>query len=171
MTGSEQVWMTRKAYIGLQMQLAELRARVSGEVSDGTYDSNDAMAEHQARESRINRIRDLIDHANVGEDPPDDGVAEPGMVLTVRYDNTGETETFLLGLRGAEDSDIEVYSPQSPIGSAIVGARPGERRTYYTPRDVKLSVTLLAAAPYGKYASIGTTDQPVPPRGSGSAAA
>ena len=38
------------------------------------------------------------------------------MVLTVRYDDTGEIETFLLGVRGVEDADIDVYSMQSPLG-------------------------------------------------------
>ena len=88
----------------------------------------------------------------VGEDPPDDGIAEPGMVLTVRYDDTGEIETFLLGVRGVEDADIDVYSVQSPLGSAIVGARPGEQRTYSIPSGANLPVTLLKAVPYGMHA-------------------
>ena len=68
----------------------------------------------------------------------DDGVAEPGMVLTVRYDDTGEIETFLLGVRGVEDADIDVYSMQSPLGSAIAGARVGEQRTYSIPSGANL---------------------------------
>ena len=35
----------------------------------------------------------------------------------MRYDDTGEIETFLLGVRGAEDADIDVYSMQSPLGA------------------------------------------------------
>ncbi|MGH3552704.1 MAG: GreA/GreB family elongation factor, partial [Mycobacterium sp.] len=90
----------------------------------------------------------LVD-AVVGDDPPDDGIAEPGMVLTIRYDETGDTETFLLGVRGAEYGDMEVYSNQSPLGAAIAGARPGERRTYTLPSGSALTVTLLKAVPYG----------------------
>lgn len=88
-------------------------------------------------------------NAVVGEDPPDDGIAEPGMVLTIRYDETGDTETFLLGVRGAEYGDMDVYSNQSPLGAAIEGARPGERRTYTLPSGAALTVTLLEAVPYG----------------------
>lgn len=171
MTGNERVWMTRKAYIGLHMRLAALRAGADSEVSTGENASDIIAAEHQARHARISRIHDLIANAIVGEDPPDDGLAEPGMVLTVRYDDTAETETFLLGVRGVEDADIEVFSPQSPLGRAIVGARPGDRRSYYNPDGVKLSVTLLDAAPYGTYASTSKPDQPVSARQSGSAAA
>ena len=53
-------------------------------------------------QARIQQIHDLLVNAVVGEDPPNDGIAEPDMVLTIRYDDTGDTETFLLGVRGAE---------------------------------------------------------------------
>ncbi|MGY1901253.1 GreA/GreB family elongation factor [Nocardia gipuzkoensis] len=71
------------------------------------------------------------------------------MVLTVRYDDTKQVETFLLAVREAEDSEMEVYSMQSPLGSAIAGARPGERRIYHTPSGTIMAVTLLDAVPYG----------------------
>ena len=115
------------------------------------YDDN-LVANYTARQARIRQIQDLLTNAVVGEDPPDDGIAEPDMVLTVRYDDTGEIETFLLGVRGVEDADIDVYSMQSPLGSAIVGARPGEQRTYSIPSGANLPVTLLKAVPYGMHA-------------------
>jgi len=152
MTSTEGVWMTRRAYIRLQAELATLRSQPSVEVPDDLmdYDRNVAAA-YQARQARIGQIDNLLADAIVGEDPPDDGVAGPGMVLTVRYDDTGDTETFLLGVRGAEDADIEVYSVQSPLGSAIAGARPGEQRGYSIPSNEDVRVTLLKAAPYGVY--------------------
>ena len=73
------------------------------------------------------------------------------MVLTVRYDDTGETEMFLLGVRGAEDAGIDVYTLQSPLGHAIAGARHGEQRTYSVPSGTDLPVTLLKAVPYGMH--------------------
>ena len=71
--------------------------------------------------------------------------------LTIRYDDTGEIETFLLGGRCVEDADIDVYSMQSPLGSAIAGARPGEQRTYSIPSGAGRLVTLLKAVPYGMH--------------------
>ena len=102
-------------------------------------------------QARIQQIHDLLVNAVVGEDPPNDGIAEPDMVLTIRYDDTGDTETFLLGVRGAEYGDMEVYSNQSSLGAAITGARLGERRTYTLPSGAALTVTLLKAVPYGIY--------------------
>ena len=125
------------------------------------------IAAHRARQARIGHIHDMLANAIVGEDPPDDGIAEPGMVLTVRYDDTGDTETFLLGVRGVEDADIDVYSMQSPLGSAIVGARPGEQRTYPIPSGANLPVTLLKAVPYGMRAPKSPRRQSVPSRRTG----
>ena len=150
MTTTQGVWMTRRAYIRLQAELAGLRSQPAIEVPDDFMDyDNNVVAAYRARQARIGQIHDMLANAIVGEDPPDDGVAEPGMVLTVRYDDTGDTETFLLGVRGAEDADIEVYSAQSPLGSAIVGARPGEQRTYSIPSKDNVPVTLLDAVPHG----------------------
>jgi transcription elongation GreA/GreB family factor len=144
--------MTREAYTRLQAELAALRSRPSIEVPDDLMDYDDNLvAKYSARQARIRHIQDLLSSAIVGEDPPDDGIAEPGMVLTVRYDDTGEIETFLLGVRGAEDADIDVYSLQSPLGSAIAGARVGEQRSYSVPSGANLPVTLLEAVPYGMH--------------------
>ena len=145
--------MTREAHTRLKAELAALRSRPNIEVPEDFMDYDDNLvANYTARQARIRQIQDLLTNAVVGEDPPDDGVAEPGMVLTVRYDDTGEIETFLLGVRGVEDADIDVYSMQSPLGSAIVGARPGEQRTYSIPSGANLPVTLLKAVPYGMHA-------------------
>jgi len=165
MTSTERLWMTCEAHTRLQAELAALRSRPSIEVPDDFMDYDDNLvAKYSARQARIRQIQDLLANAVVGEDPPDDGIAEPGMVLTVRYDDTGEIETFLLGVRGAEDADIDVYSMQSPLGSAIAGARVGEQRTYSIPSGANLPVTLLKAVPYGMHTPKPAQAQALPPR-------
>ena len=57
--------------------------------------------------------------------------------------------TFLLGVHSAEYADMAVYSIESPLGAAIAGARPGERRTHRLTNGAELAVTLLKAVPYG----------------------
>ena len=91
----------------------------------------------------------MLDTAVIGEDPPNDGVAETGMVVTVRFEGADDTETFLLGVHGADYGDIEVYSANSPLGSAIAGARVGQRREYQLPNGGTQVVTLMRAVPYG----------------------
>ena len=100
MTSTEPVWMTGQAYTKLQTELAALRSRsrpTTDVPEDLTDYDDDLVTNYAARQARIGQIQDLLTNAVVGEDPPDDGIAEPGMVVTVRYDDTGELETFLLG--------------------------------------------------------------------------
>jgi len=149
MTATQRVWISKQAYKRLQEELADLKELFASEPDDA--DDPNTQAVQRARLARIQQIHELLVNATVGEDPPDDGVAEPGMVCTIRYDDSGEEETFLLGMRGAEYSDMEVYSVTSPLGAAILGARVGEQRTYTTPRGSELTVTLLKAVPYGMH--------------------
>lgn len=153
------VWISPQAHERLHRELDTLRFLFSAGVADGDTDEN-AAAVRRAWEIRMQQIHDLLIHAVVGDDPPNDGVAEPGMVVTIRYDATGDTNTFLLGVHGAEFADIEVYSIQSPLGAAIAGARPGERRTYRPPTGGPLAVTLLNAVPYGIHTA--NLNQPAP---------
>ncbi|MGH3643175.1 MAG: GreA/GreB family elongation factor [Mycobacterium sp.] len=148
MTTTPRVWISLQAYERLHRELDTLRFLFSAGVADGDGDEN-AAAVRRAWERRMQEIHDLLIHAVVGDDPPNDGVAEPGMVVTIRYDATGDTNTFLLGVLGAEFADIEVYPIQSQLGAAIAGARPGERRTYRLPDGGAIAVTLLSAVPYG----------------------
>lgn len=144
MSTGDLIWLTRPAHDRLQAELAELLAHI------GTEDEDPVLATRR-REGRIRELRELLHRAVVGEAPPDDGVAEPGMVLTVRFDDE-QTETFLLGARDGADADgLETYSPDSPLGTALRGARQGENRTYVVPSGQTIGVTLLRAVPYGRH--------------------
>jgi transcription elongation GreA/GreB family factor len=150
MTRTGRVWISAQAHQRLQRELATLRELLGTAIDNGDNDEN-AAAVRRARQARIQRIHELLFDASVGEDPPDDGIAEPGMVVTLRYDDTGDTETFLLGVRGEEYADMDVYSVQSPLGAAILGARCGQRRTYTSPAGATVAVTVLKAVPHGMH--------------------
>ena len=160
-TRHRRTWLTPHAHQRLRAELAEL-SRTAGD--DEPTDQDDRAAIRRQRQDRIREIQHLLGNAVVGEDPPDDGIAEPGMVLTVRYDDADDTETFLLGARAAEHGDIEVYSPDSPLGTALTGARRGERRTYRVPDGSTIGVTLLDAVPYGRHPAASLNGTAEPPR-------
>lgn len=145
MTGAKPIWMTRQQYVRLRNKLNALRSGLIVETPD---DAMDFDGNRVALQRRIRKIQKLLSKAVIGEDPAGDFIAEPGMVLTIRYDGTGETETFLLGRRGSEGANIKVYSMASPLGRAIAGARPGEKRIYSIPDETGRLVTLLEAVPY-----------------------
>ena len=155
MTGIQRIRITPRDYSRLHDELAALRSRGSIEVPDDfmDYDAN-LLARHSARQARIREIEDLLTNAMVvGKEAFFDPVAESGMVLTIRYDDTGDTETFLLGRAGFEDAEIKVYSMASPLGRVIAGARPGDQRFYPIPNETGRPVTLLEAVPYGMHVS------------------
>lgn len=147
MNETQGIWLTRHAYGRLLGELRALRSRRSIEVPDDfmDYDAN-RIARYSARRARIRAIEDLLARAILLEDAVDN-TAEPGTIVTIRYDDTGETETFRLGRYGAKDADVKVYSTLSPLGRAIAGARPGERRIYSIPGGADLVVTVLSAVP------------------------
>ena len=157
MRTTPRVWISPQAHERLHRELDTLRFLFSAGIADGATDEN-VVAVRRAWEVRIQQIHDLLINAVVGENPPNDGIAEPGMVVTVRYDDTRDTDTFLLGVHGAEFADMTVHSIQSPLGTAIAGARAGERRTYQLPTGAALAVTLLKAVPYGLH--VADLDQP-----------
>ncbi len=153
MTSIQRIRMTHQDYTRLHEELAAQRSQCSVEVPDDImdYDAN-LLARHSARQARIREIEDLLTNAVVvGEEAVFDPVAKPGMVLTLRYDDTGDTETFLLGRPDFEDADIKVYSTASPLGHVIAGARPGDQRVYTIPDETGRLVTLLKAVPFGMY--------------------
>src|SRR3954467_6457585 len=102
MPSKPRVWIS--AHERLHRELDTLHFLFSAGIVDGETDEN-ATAVRRAWEIRIQQIHDLLINAVVGADPPNDGVAEPGMVVTIRYDATGDTDTFLLGIQGAEYAD------------------------------------------------------------------
>src|SRR6476661_3315997 len=77
MTNAPRVWISPQAYERLTRELATLRQLSSAATHDSVEDDNSA-AVRRAWRGRIQQIHDLLIRAVVGEDPPDDGVAEPG---------------------------------------------------------------------------------------------
>ena len=149
MTTTPRVWISTQAHERLHRELDTLRFLFSAGIADEEADEN-ASAVRRAWETRIQQIHDLLINAVVGEDPPNDGIAEPGMVVTIRYDATGDTDTFLLGVHGAEYADMAVYSIESPLGAAIAWrTRPVNAAPTDCPMGAALAVTLLKAVPYG----------------------
>jgi len=164
-TQGDVVWLTQAKFDELTVELEQLRGPRRAEVVKKVSDARDEgdlkenSGYHAAREElgkidgRVLKLVDMLRRAKVGETPADDGVVEPGMKVSVRLVDpppgiAGE-QTFLLGAREMSGSDIDVFSPQSPMGKAIQGARRGETVTYDLPngKDVQ-KVEILEAVPY-----------------------
>ena len=73
--------------------------------------------------------------------------------MTIAFDgDESDTDTFVLGSRellGLDDTvDTNVYSPQSPLGSAIVGKKKGDAVSYVAPNGRSINVTVVKVEPF-----------------------
>ncbi|MGX9918323.1 transcription elongation factor GreA [Streptomyces sp. NPDC002248] len=160
-TSENVTWLTQEAYNRLKEELEYLsgparteiakkieEAREEGDLREnGGYHA--AKEEQGKQELRVRQLTQLLQHAKVGEAPADDGIVEPGMVVTIAFDgDENDTLTFLMASREYASSDIETYSPQSPLGTGVNGKKVGDTAEYELPNGKKASVKILDAKPY-----------------------
>ncbi len=154
-------WLSQEAHDRLQAELDELiapRPAVAAEINarreEGDLRENGgyhAAREEQSRqEGRILYLKEFLRNAEVGDAPTADKVA-PGTVVTIYFDDDqSDTETFLLGSREiSATTDLTVYSPESALGQAILGAGEGQTVAYPAPSGADLKVTVVKFEPFG----------------------
>ncbi|MGG5259468.1 transcription elongation factor GreA [Phycicoccus avicenniae] len=157
-TTTNQSYLTQAAFDRLTGELEELTgpgrteiakkieaAREEGDLKEnGGYHA--AKEEQGKMEARIRQLTQLLENAVIGETPADNGVVEPGMIVTV--DMFGDEEEFLLGSREITDSSMQVFSEKSPIGGAVNGHKVGDTVSYEAPNGKQIEVKILKATPY-----------------------
>lgn len=158
MTDTSVTWLTQEAYDRLQAELThlsgegrtEIAERIAAARDEGDLKENGgyhAAREEQAKnEARIRELTEKLRNVQIGT-PPDDGMVEPGMVVTALV--AGDEMTFLLGSREiADTTDLDVYSPTSPLGAAIDGKSVGDETSYTAPNGNEIAVKITAAKPF-----------------------
>ena len=154
-------WLTQEAYDRLKAEHDHLAgpgrieiaqkieaARQEGDLREnGGYHA--AKDQQGMQEARIRQLTHILETARVGEPPRTEGVVGPGMTVTVRFEGDDEEVTFLLASREESGAPIDVYSPKSPLGSAISGKKVGETATYTLPNGRSSTVEIIDAVPYG----------------------
>ena len=158
--GAPVTWLSQDAHDRLQAELDELiaaRPAIAAEINarreegdlreNGGYHA--AREEQGKQEHRISYLKELLRTAQVGDAPTADAVA-PGTVVTIHFDDdASDTETFLLGSREiSATTELTVYSPESALGKAILGAHNGDTVTYTAPSGADIKVTVVKFAPF-----------------------
>jgi transcription elongation factor GreA len=154
------VWLTQEAHDRLKAELdqlvaarPEMAAEINARREEGDLRENGgyhaAKDEQGKQEARIRQLTDLLRKARVGDAPKTATNAELGTVITIKFQGDDETEKFLLGSREiAGTTELAVYSPESALGSAIVGAKPGTTVTYQAPNGRDITVEVVAVEPF-----------------------
>jgi len=152
-------WLTQEAADRLSAELAELEgpkraeivkrieaARAEGDLKEiGGYHA--AKEEQGKMEGRIRQLRHMLEHAIIGT-PPTSESGIVGVGMKIKVDIGGDEMRFLLGSREIAATDLDVYSENSPLGSAILGAKVGETVSYKAPNGREISVAILEAEPF-----------------------
>ena len=160
------IWLTQDAYDKLKSELdylsgpgrAEISQKIGDARSEGDLKENGgyhaAREEQGQQEARIRQLQDMLRRAEVGDAPSNADEVAPGLRVTIAFDgDESDTDTFVLGSRELLGLDeavdaTNVYSPQSPLGSAILGKRKGDAVTYAAPNGRPINVTVVKVEPF-----------------------
>lgn len=158
MTDGSVTWLTQEAHDKLKSELehlsgpyrSEITERIAAARDEGDLKENGgyhAAREEQAKnEARILELTEKLRHVQVGT-PQDSGMVEPGMVVTALV--AGDEMNFLFGSREmAGSTDLDVYSPTSPLGAAIDGKPIGAKTSYTAPTGREIPVEITDAKPF-----------------------
>ena len=140
----EEVHLTQDAYERLRQELDERiarrteisrwieRAREHGDIRENAdYDA--AKNEQGHNEARIRRVESILRSAVMVEASESD-VVGPGTIVEIRMDEDDTTTEYLVGSIEERHATFDVLSVSSPLGQALLGARPGQRVAYTGPR-------------------------------------
>jgi transcription elongation factor GreA len=159
-TDTQATWLTQEAFDRLKSELDELianrpviAAEINARREEGDLKENGgyhaAREEQGQQEARIRQLQELLRTAQVGTSPTSLDEAAPGTVLTIKYEDDEDTEKVLLGSREeGSHGDLQVISPNSPLGAALIGAKPGDTRSYQLPDGGSMEVSLVTVEPF-----------------------
>jgi transcription elongation factor GreA len=115
-------------------------AREMGDLSEnGDYHA--AKEEQGKMEARIGHLSALLENAEIIAVLSADEV-RPGCVVTITYEGDDDEERYLIGMIEEERDGLEVISPTSPLGRAVIGHKIGETVSFEAPTGDTLSVTV-----------------------------
>jgi transcription elongation factor GreA len=147
--------LSKEAFDRLQAELTNLTthgrtdiarkievAREMGDLSEnGDYHA--AKEEQGKMEARIGHLSALLENAEIIEDLPSDEV-QAGCVVTITYEGDDDEERYLIGMIEEQRDGLDVISPTSPLGTALIGAKVGHSVTFEAPTGATLGVTVRA---------------------------
>jgi transcription elongation factor GreA len=117
-------------------------ARELGDLSEnGDYHA--AKEEQGKMEGRIRQLSVMLENAEIVQADNGEHVSH-GSVVAIRYAGDDEVERYLIGSIEERHDDLEVISPSSPLGEALIGSAPGESVTFTAPTGAELQVEIVS---------------------------
>ena len=141
---SQGTWLTQEAYDRLSAELEhrktterkEIAQRVEAARQEGDLRENAgyhaAREEAGLNEARIIQLEETLENAQIGE-AADDGSVSAGTIVTAKV--AGKDQVFALG--------VKVFSPDAPLGQALMGHRAGDTVSYEAPNGRKIQAEIV----------------------------
>jgi transcription elongation factor GreA len=115
-------------------------ARELGDLSEnGDYHA--AKEEQGKMEARIRQLTAVVQDAEIVEGGGSDTV-QHGSIVSITYEGDDEPERFLIGSIEERHGDVDVISPGSPLGKALLGTSVDDVVDFEAPGGV-LKVTVV----------------------------
>jgi len=154
---TETTWLTPAAHAKLREELDYLttdgrraieqriaEARDHGDLRENAeYDT--AKNDQGLMEARIRQMKHILENCEVRE-AEDSGRVEVGTIATV-VDGDGDEMDYFIAAAENKIPGMILASPTSPVGSALLGASPGETRSYEAPGGT-FSITVKSVRIY-----------------------
>ncbi|HEX7443754.1 MAG TPA: transcription elongation factor GreA [Acidimicrobiales bacterium] len=109
-------------------------ARELGDLKEnGDYHA--AKEEQGKMEGRINHLGAILENSEIVEAGGSDRI-QAGSVVSICYQGDDEPETYLIGSIEERHDNLEVMSPGSPLGAALLGHAVGDVVDFRAPSGV-----------------------------------
>ena len=145
--------LSKEAFERLQAELTDLTthgrtdiarkievAREMGDLSEnGDYHA--AKEEQGKMEARIGHLAALLENAEIIEDVRTDEV-QAGCIVTITYEGDDDEERYLIGMIEEQRDGLDVISPTSPLGVALMGHSVDDTVEFEAPSGATLRVTV-----------------------------
>lgn len=150
--------LTETAYASHEAELRRLRTARDSEIpgrlrearASGGTDAVDEIGyihdERAILDAQISRLERLLGDATVIADGQAGGLVCLGSMVEVQYAGTSRTATYRITAAGSTAGGGAVSS-RSPVGSALIGRRPGETVAVELPRGGRQELTVVAILP------------------------
>ncbi|MDR1447856.1 MAG: transcription elongation factor GreA [Candidatus Ancillula sp.] len=160
------VWLSEVTYLKLKKELEhrkgekrdEITERIAAARDEGDLKENGgyhaARDEQGKNEARIVELEYRLAHAKIGTSDSSieslDSVAL-GLIITVSINKSNDFIKFILGARENADeiAGVDAFSPSSPLGVAILGAKVGSEVSYKAPNGNDILVEIIAVDKVG----------------------
>jgi transcription elongation factor GreA len=160
MSEIKSTWLTQEAFDRLTAEFEERQGVIRSEITkkietareEGDLKENGgyhaAREEQGKNEARIRQLKQIIENATIGTPPSDTSEIAVGHVVSVKFAD-GDVETFWLASREeAQHATMDVYSPESPLGQAVLGKKAGDKSGFELPNGKQIEIEIVEVKTY-----------------------